>query len=342
MALLRADGGLEVSPLAALAVYEELAAAEASVAWVAWNNSLVCWFARHLEPAARREIFGDAGAVFANSTRPSGRAVADGDGFRVNGRWSLVSGCMHASWIPVMCLMEENGEVRMLGPGVPDMRMFFVPRERYEILDTWHVGGLRGTGSHDAILADEHVPAERAFSPFMGERFVDSPFGQVPITVTMAAGCAAICIGVARAALEALVELGRARVTPGPEPDLRDRPRTQATVARVAAALEALRRNLHSRYGLVWRAVEAGNEPALESIADAWAAAIAAALECRSMLTDIYAIAGTAALYVDNPIERAHRDIHAVLQHMVVQPSWLEDAGRVKLGLAPASPIFAV
>ncbi len=341
MALTQEDGGLETAPLDALAVYETLAAAEASVAWVAWNNSLVCWFARFLSPDVRKEIYGDPGCLHANSTRPSGRAIADGTSYRITGRWSVVSGCMHAQWIPVMCLVEEGGEVQMLTRGVPNMRMFFVPRANHRILDTWHVGGLRGTGSHDTVLEDEVVPLERSVS-FADASLIDSPLGRVPVGVTMAAGCASICLGIAQATTDALVELGRTKVSPDPGPDLRDRGSNQSTVARTATTLDAMRTNLRTAYGDLWRKVEAGESPTPEDIARVWAAAITTALECRSAVTALYAAAGTSSLYVDNPIERAHRDIHAVMQHVILQPFWLEEAGRVKLGLEPTNPLFLI
>ena len=56
----------------------------------------------------------------------------------------------------------------------------------------------------------------------------------------------------------------------------------------------------------------------------------------------MYAAAGTSSLYVDHPIERAHRDIYAVMQHVILQPLWLEEAGRVKLGLEPENPLFGI
>lgn len=341
MALPVDDGGLETSPLDALSVYEALAGAEASVAWVAWNNSLVCWFARFLPPEVRKEIYGDPSWLYANSTRPSGRAVADAGGYRVSGRWSVVSGCMHAHWIPVMCLIEKDGDVEMLLPGVPNMRMFFVPRSSHEILDTWHVGGLRGTGSHDTVLADEIVPSARSIS-LVDPSLIDSPLGRVPIVVTMSAGCASICLGIAQAATEALVELGRTKVSPDPAPDLRDRSSNQSTIARTSTTLNAMRANLHSTYGAVWDTVQDGDPVTPDDLADVWSAAITTALECRAVVSAMYAAAGTTSLYVDHPIERAHRDIHAVMQHIVLQPLWLEDAGRVKFGLQPTSPLFAI
>jgi len=54
----------------------------------------------------------------------------------------------------------------------------------------------------------------------------------------------------------------------------------------------------------------------------------------------MYAAAGASALYIECPLERAHRDIHAVLQHIVFAPFWMEAAGQVRLGLTPGNPIF--
>ena len=341
MALPKALGGLETPPLEALAVYDELGAAEASVAWVAWNNSLVCWLARFMPPEIRRDVFNDPNWLYANSTRPSGRAVADSDGYSLNGRWSLVSGCMHAEWIPVAGLVEENGNVQMPRPGVPNMRMFIVPRRSFDILDTWHVGGLRGTGSHDVVLKDEHVPSERSFS-FMDPRLLESPFGRVPIVATLAAGCASICLGIAREAMSALMDLGQTKKSPDPGPSLRERSQNQAMIARTSCLLSGLRANLSGRYGEAWEKVKRDEPLTAADLAPVWAAAITTALEARTAVTGIYAAAGTSALYVQSPIERAHRDIHAVLQHVILQPMWLEEAGRVAFGLEPSHPMFAI
>lgn len=332
--------GLEVPPPDVLPVLETLAAAEASVAWIVWNSSLPCWFSRFLGEDVRRDVFGNAEALFASSTRPSGRAVVDGEDFRVNGRWSLVSGCMHAAWIPVMCMVEKDGEVQMLAPNVPHLRMLFVPRDSHEILDTWHVGGLRGTGSHDAVLNDVRVPGAYSFA--IGDpSLVDTPPGRMPIVCTMAAGCASICTGIAEASFRALLELATDKTAVDGGPGLRDRAPVQSLVARVGERLEAMRIRLRGTVEAIWEAAVAGRAIESADIAATWSAAITAALECRGLVSEIYAAAGTSSLYTDSPIERAHRDIHAVTQHIVVQPFWLEQAGRVRLGLEATHPLFS-
>src|ERR1044072_8844605 len=130
-----------------LSVLETLSSAEASVSWFIWNNTLPCFWARFLDHAGRAHIFGDSKRLFAGATGRTGGAVTTQGGFQLSGRWSLVSGCELADYIYFMSLVHENGKPRMLSANQPDLRVLFVPRDRYTILDTWNVGGLRGSGN---------------------------------------------------------------------------------------------------------------------------------------------------------------------------------------------------
>lgn len=332
-------GGHEAEPVVALQVYEELAWADASVAWIAWNNQLVGLASRYASDTVRTEIFSDTRRLFANSTRPSGRAVVVDGGFRVSGRWSLVSGCELADWIPVMCVITEGAEPRMLAAGVPEARMAYLPKGSYRILDTWYVGGLRGTGSHDIVVDDVFVPAERTFF-FTDPDQLDRPLSRMPFFATMCAGCAALCLGMAQAATDTLLALGASKVQVDPLPGLRERPAVQVLVASAAAQLDAARLLLHAALGDLWTACTQGTPVRDTQRARVWESAIHAAQAAQAVVRSMYEAAGTSALYIDCPIERAHRDIHAVMQHVVLAPMWLEEAGRVRLGLTSRHPFF--
>ena len=332
-------GGDELAPPTALSLYEELARAEASVAWLVWNSALPCLFSRFLDSETRAEIFGDPSSKYASSTRPSGRATLENGHYRLRGRWSLVSGCLHADWLGFMHMVEEDGEIQMLEPGAPNMRLAFVPSDACEILDTWHVGGLRGTGSHDVVLEDVVVPVARSFSP-MDESRVDRPIGRIPIAATMAAGHAAICLGVAQAALDAVIELAHSKVTVDPVPDLRDRSVNQITVARAGVKLPALRGELRAALDRLWELAREDHAPTADDIAHVWGTAVTTARECRDLVTELCDVGGSSSLYTDCVLERCHRDIQGALQHIVVQRMWLEEAGRVKLGMEPTHPLF--
>jgi alkylation response protein AidB-like acyl-CoA dehydrogenase len=332
-------GGLEVEPLVALQVYEELAAAEASVAWVTWNNGMLPFLSRYLSESVRTEIFSDSRRIFANSTRATGRAMVVEGGFRVSGRWSLVSGCELADWIALMCVITEGTEPRMMAPGVPETRMAYVPRGSYRILDTWHVGGLRGTGSHDVVVEDVFVPAERTFS-FFEPSLIDRPLYRTPWVVTSAAFCVAMCLGIAQAATETLLTLSTSKVQVDPGLGLRDRPSVQSVVASSIAGVEAARLLLVDALGDIWAACTRGVPTTDVQRARLWGAVIHTVRTTKATVTSMYEAAGATALYTDCLLERAHRDIHAVTQHIVLAQSWLEDAGRVRMGLKPNHPLF--
>jgi alkylation response protein AidB-like acyl-CoA dehydrogenase len=333
-------GGREAEPLIGLDVYEEIASADASVAWIAWNNALPAFLSHYLSNGVRAELFANSRRLFTSSTRPSGRAVMKQGGFRVSGRWSLVSGCELADWILLMCVITtDEGDQRMLVEGVPEMRMAYVPKGSYKLLDTWYAGGLRGTGSHDVVVDDIFVPAELTFS-LEDPAHIDRPLYRMPFAATLSAWCAAICLGIASAAIDTLLDLGCSKMSADPGPGLRDRPAVQAMVASSTADLEASRLLLRDALGDVWIACSRGTSVTDIQHARMWGSNVHTARTARTTVTSMYEAAGASALYIDCPIERAHRDIHAVLQHIVLQHFWLEQAGRVMLGLKPTHPLF--
>src|SRR5215831_18041510 len=139
-----AYGGLDLTPLEAIDVYEELARADASVAWCVWNGN-VHWTTARLPKEVGLEIFSDPTMILANSTRPSGRAILVDGGYRVSGRWSLVSGCQLSAWFILLCVVHEDGQARSTRAGTPEYRFMLCPASDCHIIDTWTVSGLRGT-----------------------------------------------------------------------------------------------------------------------------------------------------------------------------------------------------
>jgi alkylation response protein AidB-like acyl-CoA dehydrogenase len=97
--------------------------------------------------------------ILAGAVAPFGTAEATGGGFLVNGRWPFASGCQHADWIVGFCVMTEGGKPLPGEGGRPQLRGVVLPARDWQIVDTWHVMGLRGTGSHDIVLKDAMVTA---------------------------------------------------------------------------------------------------------------------------------------------------------------------------------------
>jgi alkylation response protein AidB-like acyl-CoA dehydrogenase len=91
------------------------------------------------------------------------------------------------------------------------IRTCLMPTEHWEIRDTWHAFGLKGTGSHHVALADVFVPDENFFEFPFGVSFAPDPiFGKLPGVVVLAH--AAVVVGIAEGAIMDLVELARTGV----------------------------------------------------------------------------------------------------------------------------------
>jgi len=333
-------GGWEDNPIEVLKTYEILSSGEAAVAWSVWNNHLACTFGRFLDEESMREIYNNSAHVYANSARPEGFAQIVDGGYNVSGRWTLVSGCELSDWFVMRCLVTSDDLPKTLGPGAK-LKLFFIPKEAVNVIDTWSVGGLRGTGSHDVEIKDTFVKESFAVD-FESMVHVDNAYNRLPIGCLNAAGCASIALGLLKSATDELISICLDRVTPDKSPDIRDRATVQSAIAISKTTLDARRTQLYHSVGILWEEAQKGNRFTDVQLADVWAAAIEAATSSRALVTEIFAVTGTASLYTKYKIERAHRDIHAVLQHGIIQPHWMNQAGMAYAGLKPNGAMFRI
>src|SRR5580693_7195266 len=96
----RSHGGDEMWPDEGLTVIEELARADASVAWVAAVGSEGPSFYAYLPSDTYDKIFsGGPDVIHSGVINPTGKAVRDKGGFRFSGRWSFASGSHNADYI---------------------------------------------------------------------------------------------------------------------------------------------------------------------------------------------------------------------------------------------------
>ena len=331
-----AYGGLDLSPLEAMEVYEELARADGSVAWCVWNGN-VNWTTARLPTETARAVFADPEAILANSTRSSGQAVVVEGGFRVSGRWSLVSGCQLSTWLILLCTVHEDGGPRRTPAGAPEQRFMLFPTAEGEIVDTWTAGGLRGTGSHDVVAREVFVPA--AFASFHTDPMVLSePRYRCPLNARVGAGLGAMALGIARGAIEALVDLAAEKRLLGARDPVRQDWAAQTRLAQAEALVRAARLYLFDAVGRVWDEVLAGREPPIGARAQARLAAGHAVASAVQAVDLVYLTGGATSLYATCPIERAFRDAHAITQHIAVHPRGLEAVGQVLYGLEPEPP----
>lgn len=332
-----AYGGLDLSPLEAMEVFEDLARADASVAWCVWNAN-TNWTTAQLSTEVAQTVFADPDMILANSTRPSGQAAIVEGGYRVSGRWSLVSGCQLSSWFILMCIVHENGAPRRTPAGAPESRFMLCPAADCEIVDTWTTGGLRGTGSHDVVVRDLFVPSAAA-SFFTDPVVLPGPRYLIPPTARVTPGLAALALGVARGAIEALVELAVDKRHERTSQPLREDRGAQARVAQAEALVRSARLFVFDAARRLWDEVMAGGEATMPARAQVRLATWHAVSSATQAVDLVYLTGGATSLYASCPLERAFRDVHAATAHisMIWEPQ-ATTFGRVALGLPSDNP----
>lgn len=337
----KAIGGLEVNPMTFTRVVEEVAAMDGSAGWNLMIGAGMGLLAGYVPEHVGKEVFGRPNDVVAGALAFTGKALAVDGGYKVTGRWSFGSGIHHATWVVAGCVVYDGDMPRAFAEGVPFFRMVLVPASDCEIHDVWYVSGLRGTGSEDYSITDVFVPEERAFLPLGGKVYHDGPLYRMPIGFFLAL-IATVPLGIARAAIDALVELAKIKVRGGfgQQVPLRERARAQIAVAQAEVLLGSARAYLFAAIEEMWETVKAGDDASMEQRAKLRLAFWNAATACAQAVDLAYHTGGGTSIYERSLLQRCFRDVHAATQHAAVAPLWLEEVGRVTFGLPPTSPFL--
>lgn len=334
----KALGGYEADIETNLRVIEEVAQADGAAGWNVMIAGTGGMFAAYLPESAGREIFGDPLAITAGALAPKGRAEPADGGYRLSGQWPLASGCHHSTWMGGGSFIFEGGgdAPKLNEQGIPDLRVFFVPKDECEILDTWYSAGLRGTGSHDFVVKDAFVPAERTFALLNGKPYYDGPLYSAGILSVFSLPVAAVALGIARAALDAFEELAGAKTPTFSFSTLRDKTTVQAQVARAEALVRSARAFLFETAASIWETMSAGDPLSEEQETLVHLACPHAAAACAEAVGIVYTLGGATSVYATSKLERCFRDVHVVTQHIAVSPQWYERTGQHFLGMGLA------
>ncbi len=214
-------GGLELDFGTFATITRELARGCGSSAWVYAVVEELFWVLATFPEEAQREIWGeDPTALACASVVPTGTAVKERDGYRLNGDWHYLSGSDHAAWVFLTATCDD-------GKGGRELRNFFVRRSELQVIDDWQVMGLAGTGSKSVKVDGVFCPAYRSV------RYDDilngtAPGVQVipgyrlcraPRRYVTAFSISPVILGLANRALEITTDMLRSRLKSGPVPD---------------------------------------------------------------------------------------------------------------------------
>ena len=209
-----------------------------------------------------------------------------------------------------------------------------MPVGEAELLDTWHVRGMRGTGTHHFAVNDVFVPAERSVLSVTAPLVETGPLYQIPRTLCFASGDAAVALGRRpRTCLETFFELAGAKTPRAMHGLLREQSMVQADVGHAEANLRSGRAFLTEAVRDIWASASETGAVTLDQRAALRIATTHAIRLAVQVVDTVYNAAGATAAYESHLIQRHFQDIHVISQHMQSRMAVYELVGRYWLGL---------
>jgi alkylation response protein AidB-like acyl-CoA dehydrogenase len=346
MVVPRSLGGLAVDPITYTRVVELLAEGVGSVGWNLANNTIVQLVMLGMPDEGIQEIYGKGKGTTGAGTavQGGGTAIPVPGGYRVTGRWSFGSGGQEAEWMLGSFQILDDGVPRKREDGGIFWRGVFPKAETVTVPDSWDVTGLRGTGSFDwtvdnvflperRTMIHAGVPLDNQWSKWPGTTFA------VPSQCWVGPHHSSVITGIARAGIEALIELAVEKVPRGRPGAARlcENPQVQEAVGRADAILNAGRGYRSAMIAELWNTIAAGGEVSIEQKARCRLASTHAADSARQAMDLVYRHGGSTSFKRESRLAECWRDLQVVGQTVTIAPEWYPIGGRVLLGMDPGS-----
>ncbi len=330
-------GGVEPSFADMIETWMEMAWQDGSFGWVGIANLPSAFAAAaYLPDQGFAELFAenDNHITVGGQFFPNGQGTVVDGGYRLTGAWNFGSGTGHSAYIAAGFMPMDDGQMRWVSEGVPELRVAFVPRDEITFTDGWFVQGLKGTGSYDYNAQDVFVPEYRTMELFTREPFrgtsAATRMGLMPVT---AAGHASWALGVAKSMLDDVEELAATKVRMSDMASLASRPTFQKGLAHHVAAWRAARLLVLDAFTSAEGSVDEGNDLTPRIRADMRVAAVYATDTARACAEWAHLAAGTTSIREGSRLERAFRDIYTGTQHAFVSEKVAIDVAQIWLGI---------
>jgi len=338
----KAWGGMELPFVAYYDMPEMLARGDISVGWTVHNlashHRTVGWY----ELKAQEEVWGPNPdtCVASGIAFQQGRGVPVDGGVMLSGEWNFSSGTDHSDWNLLACVLRE-------GDKPVDYLFCLVHSANYEVVDDWHVLGMRATSSKTVRCKDVFVPGYRTISmqvarpghTWPGLKYNSNPHYRIPISALGAHGIGGCLVGNARAALEIAIDLVKSRSTSYQGARMRDFQTVQLRIGAAGAKIDAAHLLLRNDCIEAQRLYEEGGALDVETRLRYKRNGAMAAKLCVEAVDLLHEMAGANGIYDHYPLQRAFRDQHAAAGHFSFSvdaqlPPW----GLVALGGEFTSP----
>lgn len=321
-------------------VSAELSRGDGSAGWVSFIANTTGFMTALLSDEVRAQLYENPRAIAISQFGPGARATEVEGGYRLTGEWPFASGSLQADWtLSGIGVVDENGDMK-------EARWALIPRKDLGLKDTWHVAGMKGTGSNTWTIDDVFVPADRTVDlpGFKGLALTqytpDEPIYRAPIGTLACLGIVGPAMGLAEAAWDHVLEMvNSARPISAAYEDIRDAPSYRLALADARNLIDTGRFHLLHAADMVDEAAVQGrvlDDTARATIRGHAAAATKAFRDGVDLLLDI---GGTRSFSLSNPLQRVWRDLEVATRHGLNNRLInREEYGLSLTGLEPAFP----
>ncbi len=308
----RRYGGYEIDIETFLEIGLAISEADPSMGWITTfymeHNWLLTMFSEDLQD----EVFSAQPYVLApGSVNPTGRATANGDGtYALSGAWQFGTGICHADWVLLSGRIEGDDNPRNFLARVDDV----------EVKDTWHVDGMAATGSRDIVATNVTVPENRVSlfpPPHAFARPGDPYLHRIPIPPFLSLTASMPALGAAKRALVLFEERLFDRVMFGTRRTQSQRVPTQVRLANLRVEVDAAEVLLRNVVARMQDHADGNSDMDLLQQLEMRLGIAHIVRRCRDIVREIMASSGASVHYLDNELQRVHRDVHMICAHTV-------------------------
>ena len=329
-------GGYEMDPQVFYDVCMTLAEGCMSTAWIYGVIGVHNWQIALFDPKAAEDVFGkDPSTLIASTYMPKGQVTPVEGGFKFSGRWGFSSGIDHCQWVFLGGLIFDKEN-----KAPPEYRTFLLPRSDFEVVDTWFVAGLKGTGSKDIVVKDVFVPEYRthkASDGFMGTNpgrdTFTSPLYKLPFGQIFVRAVSSAAIGALEGMANNFRDWGKAWMGNMGAKTAEQGP-AQFALADARIAVDEMKLVLNRNFDVLMNKVRKGDP--LSDIEQRLHFRYQASLvveRCAQQAWKLFSACGGRGIFLDFPLVRQFHDICAARAHYANNPDIFgRNYGGVMLG----------
>ncbi|OLS42198.1 acyl-CoA dehydrogenase family protein [Bacillus sp. MRMR6] len=317
----------------------EVSKGDASAGWCYSLLLLHSWMLAFFPNKAQEDVWKEnPDACLATSINPSTDSKIErvNGGYRLTGKWGFSSGINHCDWVMISAEAPTEDGKKVL--------YYLVPKSDLNVIDIWHVIGMKGTGSNLLELTDVFVPDYRTmelepwnlYGKSPGMDLNTAPLYRIQLSAVMPVTLLSVILGATKGAFAIWRDrvIGKNRSRTGEL--VANLSHQQIRLAKTAAKIEAVDALLHQSLELV----ESGRVLDFQERVRLRCNYAYCAEMCAEIMETIYTKSGAAATAENHPLQQFWRDIHAGAQHTAFNFDWVgEIYGKIELGI-PVKEVY--